>query len=141
MTDQAAIKVFLRFPSHMTDQPITYRLVKDYDIEFNILHAEIQPGKIGTLTAELKGKKKNLEAAVKYIEKLDIHCRIFNRNIIWHEEQCVHCGYCTAVCPSRALYMEGDAWELQFDRSKCLMCELCVETCPTSAIDVHFFED
>lgn len=141
MENLISIKVFLRFPSQMTDQPITYRLVKDYDVQFNIMHAEIQPGKIGTLTAELKGRNENLKAALAYIEGLDIHCRVFNRNIIWHEGKCVHCGYCTAVCPSKALYMDNENWELKFDRDKCLMCELCVETCPLNAIDVRFFED
>jgi ferredoxin len=51
----------------------------------------------------------------------------------------VHCGACTAVCPSRALTMNGDKWTLTFDHSKCLICELCVKACPLKAMDVNIF--
>jgi len=38
----------LRFSEGVVDQPIIYRLVKDYDLEFNLLKATIYPGKRGS---------------------------------------------------------------------------------------------
>jgi hypothetical protein len=37
------------------ERPIIYRLVKDYDLEFNILKASITPEQEGLLVLELKG--------------------------------------------------------------------------------------
>ena len=44
----------LRFPSDISDQPFVYRLVKEYDIEFNILKADILLQREGVMIIELK---------------------------------------------------------------------------------------
>ena len=36
-------KVVLHFPKRMVDEPILFRLIKDYNLEFNILKASITP--------------------------------------------------------------------------------------------------
>ena len=38
-------KVILTFPVDATDRPLTYDLIRIYDVKVNILKAEIQPGK------------------------------------------------------------------------------------------------
>ncbi|MBC8436540.1 MAG: (Fe-S)-binding protein, partial [Candidatus Omnitrophica bacterium] len=38
MTSQ---KIVLHFPRRMVDQPIVYKLVKDFDLKFNILKAHV----------------------------------------------------------------------------------------------------
>lgn len=133
------IKVFLYFPPDKTDKPVVYRLVKDYDIVFNILQAEIQPSKRGRLTIELEGTEENLQKGLEFIENQGVKYRIFNKNIIWNEDNCVHCGACIAVCPSQALNMNKEDWSLNFDQSKCLVCEECIKACPVKAIDVDIF--
>ena len=45
----------LRFSEKVVDQPIIYRLVKDYDLEFNLLKATIYPRKEGIIVMELRG--------------------------------------------------------------------------------------
>ena len=42
-------RIVLRFPKRMVERPIIYRLVKDYDLEFNILKASITPEQEGLL--------------------------------------------------------------------------------------------
>lgn len=133
------IKLIMYFPPEKTDKPITYRLVKDYDLMFNILQAQIQPNKKGRLMAELEGTAENIEKGLLYLKEQGVQYRIFNKNIIWYEEKCVHCGACTAVCPSGALSMDKNEWQLMFDHSKCLICELCLKACPLNAIDVNIF--
>ena len=133
------IKVFLYFPPDKTDKPIVYYLVKDYDIIFNILQAEIEPSKRGRLTIELEGTEENLQKGLEFIESQGVKYRIFNKNIIWNEDNCVHCGACTAVCPSQALSLNREDWSLNFDQSKCLVCEECIKACPMKAIDVDIF--
>ena len=68
---------------------------EEYDLIFNILHAEIQPNKLGKLTVVLEGTEENLMAALGFVESQGIHYNIFNKKIIWNEDVCVHCGACT----------------------------------------------
>jgi len=42
-------KVVLRFPPDLTDQPITYKLIKEYDLMVNILRGHITPKEEGML--------------------------------------------------------------------------------------------
>src|SRR5690606_8279674 len=115
-------------------------LVKDYDVIFNILQAEVQPGKRGRLTIELEGTEENIQRALEFTKEYGIEYRPFNKNIVRNQGECVDCGACTAVCPSGALYMDTETWKLNFDEKKCLVCELCIRACPAKAIDINMFE-
>ncbi|MFY9177170.1 MAG: NIL domain-containing protein [Caldicoprobacterales bacterium] len=134
------IKLILYFPPEKTDKPFTYHLVKDYDVIFNILQAEVQPGKRGRLTIELEGTEENIQRALAFTRDYGIEYRPFNKNIVRNQGECVDCGVCTSVCPSGALYMDTDTWKLNFDEQKCLVCELCIRACPVKAIDVNMFD-
>jgi len=138
--DQQTMKVRLYFPPESTAEPIAYRLVKEFDLTFNILNAEVTLGKKGRLTLELTGTAGGLEKALGYLHRHGIETRIFAKNIIWSEQRCVSCGACTGVCPSGALHMSQQSdWSLCFDDAKCLVCEACVKACPLRAIDVDVF--
>lgn len=134
------IKLILYFPPEKTDKPFTYHLVKDYDVIFNILQAEVQPGKRGRLTIELEGSQENIQRALEFTREYGVEYRPFNKNIVRNQGECVDCGACTAVCPSGALYMNTETWKLNFDEEKCLVCELCIRACPVKAIDINMFE-
>ena len=60
----------LRFSESVVDQPIIYRLVKDYDLEFNLLKATIYPRKEGIIVMELRGHPKNFRRGLKYLRAL-----------------------------------------------------------------------
>ncbi len=132
------IKVTFTFHEGIVTRPITYHLVKDYNLVVNILHADVSLNKVGKLTLDITGEEADLEAALKFIKDEGIEYKLFTKSIIWQEEGCVHCGACTAVCPSGALHIEGGDWGLGFDRDKCLVCEFCVRTCPLRVINVSF---
>lgn len=132
------IKVYMSFPAEKVTTPVTYHLIKDYGLQVNILHADIGLNKEGKLIADLEGDEANIQEGLKYVEKLGVSYRLFNKSIIWQEDKCVHCGACTAVCPSRALQMDPVDWSLTFDKEKCLVCELCVKACPLKVMCVQF---
>jgi len=46
-------RIVLHFPKRMGDRPIIYRLIKDYDLEFNILKALITPEDEGLMVLAL----------------------------------------------------------------------------------------
>lgn len=137
---EKSVKVFLLFPRERVSQPISYHLVKDYDLVFNILHAEIRPNHRGELTMELTGEEDNLEKGLNFVREQGVEVRLFPQSIIRNEDQCIHCGACTGICPTQALYMDTVTWRLEFDMDKCIVCEQCVSACPVSAIDVNVFE-
>ena len=124
------IKVNLIFPPTMVTFPLMTLLVRQYELEVNILHADIRLNKTGKLIVELTGEKKNIDQALQYIEKQGITCHVFNGTLTWEEENCVHCGACTSVCPSRALTIRAPDFTLAYDKEKCLICGLCVKACP-----------
>jgi len=130
------IKVTMFFPASNITKPVTYHLVKDFDLVVNILHADIGLNKVGKLTLDITGSEENIEAGLKFIEDEGIEYKLFTKSIIWQEDDCIHCGACTAVCPSGALQMDKTDWSLTFDREKCLVCELCVKACPLKVMCV-----
>lgn len=130
------IKVTMYFNANNIKKPVTYHLIKDYNLHVNILHADIALNKVGKLTADIMGEEADIEAGFKFIEEQGVKYSIFTKSIIWQEDNCVHCGACTAVCPTGALEMDKENWSLTFEKEKCLVCELCVKTCPLKVMCV-----
>lgn len=134
------IKLLLRFPSERTGKPVSSHLIRDYNLDFNILSAHINPGMTGELTLELTGEDDNLDAGVRFLRDEGVSVTMLSRSIEWDGEKCTHCGACTAVCPSGALSLDDKA-ELTFDQDKCLVCELCVAACPLKVMAVNYALD
>ncbi|MEN8904700.1 MAG: 4Fe-4S binding protein [Clostridiales bacterium] len=130
------IKVTLYYPADKVTRPITYHLIKDYNLQLNILHADINLNKTGKLIVDIYGLEDKIDEGLDFISKQGIEYKIFNKSIIWNEDSCIHCGACTAVCPSGAIKMDSESWKLTFDKEKCLICELCVKACPLDVMNV-----
>jgi ferredoxin len=127
----------LRFPKDTSDQPYIYRLVKEYDIEFNILKANILLQREGLMIIELKGSSKtNVKAGLEYLEKLGVRVEKMASRIRRDDENCFQCGACTGVCSSGALYVKRPEMAIIFDAGKCNGCGLCVPICPVQAMEV-----
>jgi ferredoxin len=129
--------LILRFSQEVVDQPIIFRLVKDYDLEFNLLKATIYPRQEGLIVMELRGHPKNFRRGLKYLRDSGVKVKRVAREVRRNEEQCYQCGTCTAVCPSGALYLKRPEMEVCFDASKCSACELCCPVCPARAMEVR----
>jgi ferredoxin len=129
--------LLLRFPREVVDQPIIYRLVKDYDLEFNLLKAAINPRQEGVMVMELRGHPKNFRRGLKYLRDSGVKIQRVAREVRRNEERCFQCGACTAVCPSGALYIKRPEMEVIFDAGKCSACELCCPVCPARAMEVR----
>jgi L-aspartate semialdehyde sulfurtransferase ferredoxin len=128
----------LNFPPESGDKPLSYHLVRDYDIRINILKAEVYPGKRGSLLLELQGTKDNIEKGVQYLKSHQIVCESLEKRIHFQENQCIDCGNCTAVCFAGALTMNRHSWKLEFNKSMCVVCELCIPACPLHLFEIDF---
>lgn len=128
----------LRFPPTAVNEPISANLIRKFDLTFNILKATIYPRKEGLVVMELSGDRENFQRGIRYLKSMGIKVENVGEDVKRDEEKCLHCGACTAVCPSGALYIRRPSMEVIFDKGKCSGCELCVPACPAHAMEVRF---
>ena len=131
-------RLVLRFPADRIEEPITYNLVKEYDIIINILNADITHGKEGNLLLEMKGVKENLDEALVYLESVEVEYSPVVKNILFNSEMCIHCGACSSVCFSDALNIDKLDRRLIFTPENCIACELCIKACPLQLFELNF---
>ena len=131
-------RVVLTFPPKLTEIPLTYKLVRDFDLSINILKAKITPGEEGKLVLELSnGTEQKINAGVDFLIKQGVIVEPVSKEIGLDENECIHCGACNAVCKPGALSL-SEQGDLVFDREKCIVCEMCVNACPLRIIKVMF---
>lgn len=131
-------RIVLHFPHRLVDQPIVYKLVKDFDLKFNILKAYVTPQEEGLMVLELSGKKEEFEKGIRYIESCGVKIQPLSQDVIRNEVKCTDCGACVPICPTGALVVDQQTRKVNFYDNKCIACELCVKACPTRAMEVHF---
>ncbi len=131
-------RLILSYPPDVVQEPVTYQLVKDYDLKINILKARILPREGGRLVMELSGRKDSLESALTYLASLGIDVKTLIREVKQDKDKCLSCTACVPLCPTGALHLEEDGFEVVLDHDKCVVCEVCVTVCPYRAIDIMF---
>ncbi len=132
-----ARKIVLRFPPRLVDQPILYRLVKDYDLQFNILKASVTPNEEGIMVLELSGKKKSYDDAIRFISDAGVEVQALVKDVSRKEDRCTHCGACITMCPVNALVVNPLTRQVDFLETKCIACGLCIKPCPVRAMEVR----
>lgn len=128
--------VVLNFPKSVVKEPITYKLVKDFDLMFNILRARIKPDEQGTLVIQLKGEEENMKKAYDYLTEIGVIWEALEKGIKWNDQKCVHCTACTSLCPTKALDVDRETMKVFFDHEKCIACEFCLTVCSYKAISL-----
>ncbi len=131
-------RVVCFFSEAQSEQPIIYRLVKDFDLVINILKADINPRKEGYLVVELSGEREHYESGIRFLKDIGVRVEPLSQTVVWQEEICVQCGACASFCPTGALAIERLSMEVSFDNSKCVVCGMCLDCCPTRAMTVFF---
>ena len=126
----------LRFPKESIDQPIICNLARHYDVEFNILKADIFLQQDGVMVIELSGHKKNIQAGISYLKKQGVTVEPLATVINRDEEKCFQCGACTGLCPTGALAVKRPEMAVIFDPEKCTGCGVCVTVCPVRAMAI-----
>jgi len=132
-------RIVLTFPKELVDKPIVYKLIKDYNLVFNILKASITPEEEGVMVLELKGDTKDIDKGIDYLNKQGVKIDLLSKDIVVNWDECIQCGACVAQCPTKALFIKDrKTMEVDFDPAKCIACEFCIRPCPTRCIEVHF---
>ena len=136
--DMISKRIVLHFPQKLVDKPIVYKLVKDYDLQFNILKAYVTPQEEGLMVLELSGEDEQFKKGIEYLESCGVKIQPLSQDVIRNEAKCTDCGLCVPICPTKALVVDPLTSRVLFYDNKCIACELCVKVCPTRAMEVHF---
>jgi L-aspartate semialdehyde sulfurtransferase ferredoxin len=129
-------KVVIHYTAENVDQPIICQLVKEYDLVFNILKARISPRREGVIVLALSGHKKNFDRGIRFLKDKGLKVEPLSKSVNQNFDKCVHCGACTAFCPTDALAFDMQTAKVVFDPERCNGCELCVSACPVRAMEV-----
>lgn len=131
-TDQ---KFKLRFTESNVDESITYILVKKFNIEPNVLRAEVEEDG-GTLLLKMKGEEDDIKAALEYLHVTGIEVTPLSEHIVRDRERCIDCGSCISVCPTRSFSIDPETWEVHLNCGSCIACGSCLTACPVKAISL-----
>lgn len=132
-----AKKIVLHFPQQSVDRPIVSALIRDFNLDFNILKASISPGEVGVMIMELAGEEKDYDRGIKYLQGAGLDIQSLSQDVLRNEERCTHCGACVTMCPTRAFSLEPGTRRVAFDNARCIVCELCVRACPPRAMELR----
>ena len=100
----------------------------------NILQAYITPANDGYMFAIIMGETNDIKNAMEYLDKEKVNVISPQKNLVFHEEKCTHCGACIAHCNSEALILK-DNFEVFFDSQKCIGCETCISSCSYGVLE------
>jgi len=131
-------RIVLHFPKRLVDQPIVSRLVKDFNLDFNILKATFTPEEEGLMVLEISGERKDYDRGIRYLTDTGVKIQALSQDVTRNEERCTHCGACITICPTDAFELEPLTRRVNFLSEKCLACELCIKSCPPRAMELHF---
>lgn len=131
-------RIVLHFPHRLVDQPIVYRLVKDFDLSFNILKASVTPQEEGVMVLELSGEDANFQKGVEYLQGSGVRIQPLSEDVKRNPAKCTDCGLCVPICPVQALVVDPLTRKVIFHEDKCIACELCIKICPAHAMEIHF---
>jgi L-aspartate semialdehyde sulfurtransferase ferredoxin len=77
----ARMRVRLTFPPALIQEPIVYRLVKDFDIVINIRRADVKADH-GWIALELEADERALERGVKWLKDKGVQVDPIERDVV-----------------------------------------------------------
>lgn len=125
------VRLLLRFPEKIVDQPIIAETILKHGIPLNIIaaHVDFHGGQV---LAEVPSQ--DIEKVISAFRERGVIVTI-PKLIEVDKEKCIHCGACFSLCPTGAITI-SEAFSVAFDKEKCIgsSCGLCVDACPVRAI-------
>lgn len=132
-------KLLLEFSEQISEKPIVYHLVKDYDLIINIFRAKITADEEGFMVLEVSGTDAQIEGGIDFIREHGVTVNEAEKGLRWDPKVCTHCGNCLPHCPVDALYIVNPtSREISFDSDKCVECLNCIPNCPYGALTSVF---
>jgi Fe-S-cluster-containing dehydrogenase component len=121
--------VVLSFPRTTVDQPLISTMVRRFNVEVSIIQAHITPDEAGRMVTHFSCEEEEMEQALDFLRQSGVEVNLPLKNLVRHEQLCVHCGACVGQCRSRAFSVDPVTAEVVFDHTRCIACELCIPAC------------
>jgi ferredoxin len=131
MVQQSAI---LTFPRTNVHRPLISTLIRTFDVEVNILQAHITPEEAGRMFAIFTCSQVQLDRALAYLRENEVEITLPQKNLVWDEQRCVHCGACVGQCMAQAFVVDPGTARVTYNAESCLACELCIPACGYDAL-------
>jgi ferredoxin len=128
--------LILKFTKKTWNTPVIHGLSQVCDLVFNILEAKVLPRQDAFAIMSLEGSEEDFAKGLEYLKSCNVIIEEVPENIQKDEDRCVHCGACTAVCPTDALFVDGPDRKVTLDPEKCVACGNCVKVCTVQCIDL-----
>ncbi len=128
--------VCLTFPTEASNKPVVCDLARVYGLAFSILKAQITPRHEGQMTIEIAGARDAYEQGIAYLREQGVGVVPAAQRVSRDDASCIHCGMCTALCPTRALSLNLQTRLVEFDSEACSACGMCTKVCPVRAMDI-----
>jgi ferredoxin len=128
--------VYLTFPPEASGKPLVCDLARVYQLRFSILKAQITPRHEGQMTIEISGDTQAFDQGLSYLKEHGVGVSPAAQRISRDEALCIHCGVCTALCPTKSLALDLDSRLVTFDAESCSACGMCTKVCPVKAMDI-----
>ncbi|MBU4534431.1 MAG: 4Fe-4S binding protein [Euryarchaeota archaeon] len=126
------MKAWLKFLPSIINKSIISDTMKLYDIDFNILKANITP-RGGKMLVDISGPQES--ESISFMEEKGIEVTPVLKVVKKDSEKCFECGACVSLCPVNAIGIM-DNWDIDIDDQKCIGCGFCISSCPTRAISL-----
>lgn len=128
-------KILLNFSKQISEKPVVYHLVKDYDLIINIFRARITTEEEGYMVLEIEGEEERINGGIEFIRSYGVEVSEAEKGLRWDPEICTHCGNCLTHCPTDALSLEDNRTRrIRFNSDLCVECLNCIENCPYGAL-------
>jgi L-aspartate semialdehyde sulfurtransferase ferredoxin len=131
-------RIVIKYPPRLVDKPILCHLTKEYDLDFNVLRAQVAPDTGGLMVLEISGPPQKQKAALKRLHEQGVSTQRLSQDVVWDDGRCAQCGLCVSLCPSGALGSDPDTQRVSFQHEKCVACEYCIQVCPVQAMQIRF---
>ncbi|EFL51300.1 NIL domain protein [Solidesulfovibrio fructosivorans JJ]] len=128
--------IYLTFPPESSNKPVVCDLARVYGLVFNISKAQITPRHEGQMTMDISGPKEAFDAGMTYLKEHGVGVVPAAQRVSRDEDRCIHCGVCTALCPTRALSLNIETRLVEFHEDTCSACGMCTKVCPVAAMEI-----
>lgn len=127
------MKLKISFPDERIKSPILSEIIIKTGILVSIVssHVDLTGGEIIIEVID-----KNYETIKDEFESRGISVTPLGTLITRNKEECIDCGACISVCPSR-VFSFGEDWSLETDTQKCVRCGICIDMCPHQALSIE----
>lgn len=118
---------------HVAPGIVRYPLIASVILETSAL-VNIERASIDAVSGEivLEVDPEKCREVMEAFERRGVKVVLLEIPVIRDEDECVNCGACVSICPTRTFRFED--WRVIADSGKCIQCGACVSGCPQRAL-------